>query len=442
MKSSDDLGMPLRVGTFNGQFLPHMVSCASRARALAENIVADGYDLISLNEVFSNRARRVLVKKLTPHFPYNVTLLRGRRKLQLDSGLMLFSKLPLGNLSDIGDFIPARIEASGNNECSGSAFVRFDEFVDHCCSDGLASKGAAYARATTAGQPLHVFWTHVQASYLNHSIPRYLKTVRVRAAQMRQMAAFIRSVVGAESLARENVLILGDFNVHWSSTGAGYAHDGARLHGDEWEMMFEAFGPLFQGNLVDVWQRYAPSEDPGPTYPAARPTTRPDYILLSAADPKLPLCVQHVSVAHSLAENRADTDNRAQLLSDHRGLCADLNLRAPHCNLSDAHDVSLDGHEVRVDGQIRHPGGVQWYRFSTPGTYRIRVGDTPPNGRIRTELYSQSDISRPLASAAMSSGDATAREYRVVSPSYVRVGDPRQSKPGDYTLYFSKVAAA
>jgi endonuclease/exonuclease/phosphatase family metal-dependent hydrolase len=439
---SPRLGVPLRVATFNAQLLPHMVSCGRRARLLADNIIAGGYDLISLNEVFSNRARRILLERLRPHYPCNITMLRGSRKWRLDSGLMLFSKLPFQSLSDIRDFIPGRAEVIAGAAGDGNACVRFDEYNEYCCSDGLASKGAAYVKLTVADRPLHVFMTHVQASYLDHSVAKYLKTVEARAAQLRQMAAFMRSVAGTDALRRENTLILGDLNVHWSSTGAGYAHAGARLHGDEWDMMFEALGPLFEGTLADVWQRSAPREDAGPTFPAHEPATRPDYILLSAADAALPLCVQHVSVARQLAEDSGAAGDGAALLSDHMGLRADLNLAAPHCSLNDAHDIRLDGSEVRVDGQICHPGGVQWYRFSTPGKYRMRIAGLPQGARLQMELYSRSDISQPLVCTEISTSEETTTEFSMVDPSYVRVGDPRHSTPLNYTMYLSRSSAA
>jgi endonuclease/exonuclease/phosphatase family metal-dependent hydrolase len=443
MNVTRGVSIPLRVGTFNTQLLPYMVSCGSGARSIAARIIEGGYDLIGLSEVFSNQGRRELLRFLSPHYPHGVWYLGSKNHLRLNSGLMLFSKLPLEDLGHDRRFLPGRGKtrlprAGGEVSC-----VRFDEYTDRCCSDGLAAKGCGYVRISVDGHALHVFFTHVQASYLNHSVTRYLKTVNVRAAQIRQMATFMRTVLGGDSLSGENVLIMGDFNVHWSASGAGYPHRGSRLHGDEWESMFETFGQIFRGGLVDVWQRYAPAADMGLTYPAVRPNTRPDYILLSAADPEMPLCAQHVSVAHNLARDGRRAGATGPLLSDHFGVQADLNLPAPHGNAADACALAVDGNEICMRGYIRHHGGVQWYRLAAPGKYVIRVVGASREANVSTELYAEQDISRPLASRKGDAGDPViAKAYTVAGASYLRVGDPQDLVRGQYTLQVRKAQAA
>lgn len=429
-------GLPLRIGTFNGQFLPYMVSCGARAQMLADGIMAGDYDIIGLNEVFSGRARRVLVERLAPDYPYIVECISSHNRLRLDSGLMLFSKLPLDDLTDLGEFSSVRIRTRSANHTLGSGCVRFDEFADHLGSDGLATKGAAYVRVTLDGRPLHVFLTHVQASYLNHSVKRYLRTVSVRESQIRQMAGFMHDVLGTRA-GCENVAILGDFNVHFSATGAGYPHRGATLHGDEWEMMFGAFDQVFGGNLVDVWRRYAPPQDQGLTFPSDKPRTRPDYILLSVADPIQPLCVQQVSLAQSLTVSGGRNPRE---LSDHMGVSVDLNLPMPRCNVAQAQRVCVDGRQVLLDGRIEHSGGLQWYGLDGSGVYRIGFSSDSGARNLRIEVYADSDISRPLEpkAAAAAYGDGVV-EYELGAMSYLRVGDPRRSASGNYTLQVTRI---
>jgi len=436
MNSTRSVGLPLRIGTFNAQFLPYMTSCGARARVLADGITATDYDILVLNEVFSGRARRVLVDRLSPSYPHIVEYLSSHNRLRLDSGLMLLSRLPFEDLADVDEFSSVRIRARSADRTVGSRFVRFDEFADHLGSDGLATKGVAYVRVALGGRPLHLFLTHVQASYLNHSVKRYLRTVNVRASQIEQMAVFLRDVLG-ERAKSENVAILGDFNVHFSATGAGYPHRGAALHGDEWEMMFGAFDTVFGGNLEDVWQTYAPAGDLGLTFPSDKPRTRPDYVLLSAADPVQPLCVQQVSLAHTLTASGGFEPSE---LSDHLGVSVDLNLPMPHCNPAEAQPIVLDGRWVLLDGRIERFGGVQWYRLDGPGPCQIGfVGDSRSSG-LKLSVYSDADVSRPLEpTAATAPVRDGVMEYELGVTSYLRVGDPRRSVSGNYTLRLARI---
>jgi endonuclease/exonuclease/phosphatase family metal-dependent hydrolase len=441
MKARRRSSLPLRVGTFNTQLLPYMTSCRSRARLIAERIIERRYDLIGLSEVFSKQARRELFECLSPQYPYGVWYLGTRSRLRLDSGLMLFSKLPLDDLADVRGFVPARGMGGTAGASEGVCCVRFDEYRERCGVDGLATKGCAYVRVRVDGHALHVFLTHVQASYLDDSARRYLKTVDVRAAQIRQMRSFMNSVLGDGSVGTENVLVMGDFNVHWSARGAGYPHRAAKMHADEWQMMFDAFNPLFLGRLVDVWQRYAPAADLGLTYPAGDPATRPDYILLSAADPKLPLCAQHVTVAHDLTRHRHGDGSKELLLSDHLGVQADFHVPSPHCNIGDACVIAVDGSAIQLRGCIEYPGGVQWYCLAGAGKYQVGVASASHVGELRTDVYAEHDISRPLCSRNTGLQDCVmAREYTVPGPSYLRVGDPQASTPGEYVLRVCRVS--
>lgn len=71
--------------------------------------------------------------------------------------------------------------------------------------------------------------------------------------------------------------------------------------------------------LEDVWERYAPTADPGFTYPAWAPEARRDYIFVSLDDQEYPLSVRRVELTHH--------PEGAEVLSDHLGI--DIDLEAP-----------------------------------------------------------------------------------------------------------------
>ena len=69
----------LCIGTFNAQFLPGVASGAGccedisgRADAIAQRIIASGYDAVALNQIMSEPARERLFTLLRPHYPYIV----------------------------------------------------------------------------------------------------------------------------------------------------------------------------------------------------------------------------------------------------------------------------------------------------------------------------------------------------------------------------------
>lgn len=439
MSGGRDDCVPLRIATFNTHLLPYLISASSRAESIAERVAQRSYDLIGFSEVFSRRCKRKLIDHLSQHYQHGVWNLGSSHRFRLDSGLMLFSKVPLEGLPQRGSI--ARCENySGAQRYRSSSNVLFQEYTDRCCSDGLATKGCAYVRIHIRGHPLHVFLTHIQASYMSHTVRKYLATVTIRAAQIRQMADFIKQVVGVGSLRRENVLLMGDFNVHWSATGAGYPHRGAKLHGDEGQMMFRTLGSLFPGGLVDIWNRYGPAGDPGFTYPAADPSTRPDHILLSAADHALPLCAQQVAVARHLVWDGRRGRGKQSLLSDHLGVEAELNITGPLSSIRDARVLSVESGSLWLQGYIEHSGGFQWYRLAAPGSYEIQVGGTEGRGAMRVEVYAEKDLSHSLVPQRNRATDKlTVREYVVAGPSYLRIGDPRVSTTGAYSLHVRKL---
>ncbi|MCA9772951.1 MAG: hypothetical protein KC466_11130, partial [Myxococcales bacterium] len=91
-------GDTLVVGTFNAQFLPTLLSPKAdsdddikRSAQIAKRIIASGYDIIILNEIFDEDARDVFMRDLSFAYPYVVYYVAGPVLDLDDSGLMLFS---------------------------------------------------------------------------------------------------------------------------------------------------------------------------------------------------------------------------------------------------------------------------------------------------------------------------------------------------------------
>jgi endonuclease/exonuclease/phosphatase family metal-dependent hydrolase len=421
--------MALRIGTFNARFLPHLPSNARRARVLAERIRAGGYDLIALTEVFSGRARRVLLEGLAGEYPWNVQYIGSRRLVREDSGLMLFSRVPFDALPATAPNGRLRVRACANGTAPDRPPVWFVEYSECASSDCLAGKGAGYVRLRHAGRPLHVFFTHLQAAYDYHGPRQHARTRRVRTSQLRQLAALVQAALGPEGDRAANAVILGDLNVDGvrSTTGAVQSGDGA-----EWRGMMELLNGCCAPGLVDVWDGHAPFADPGHTFPSWSPSARRDYVLLSAADPVRPLAVHQVSLAHELARPNDNGD----FLSDHVGICVDLNLHQTGCQPLDAHIVGEVGDGILVTGRIDHPGGLQWYAVERFGAVTLDVTSLEDGLETPVAMYHAADISRPLPPADDGSGGASTgvTRYLLEGASLIRVGEPTSRLAGTFNL--------
>lgn len=428
----------VRVGTFNGRFLPHLPSNRRRATVLARRIAQYDYDVIGLSEVFSGRARSALVEGLAERYPYNVQYIGSTKWFREDSGLMLFSKLPFDPLPAPHPFAHTKLRASSSGFTPDWPHVWFVEYAECCSSDCLAGKGAAYARTRLDGRPLHIFFTHMQAKYDFHDEEMQRRTRSIRAAQLSQMKRLIQHALSEGKAATENVLILGDFNVDGMRSGAAMSREPESSQ-DEWSETLASLNDLFPRGVLDVWDCHAPLEDPGHTYSSRAPLARRDYVMLSSADSDQPLCVHHVSLAHNLAgEEGADPDEPA--MSDHFGINVDINRPAPACHPLIAGELTgLDGLPT-IGGRIEHAGGLKWYKVDATGSLLIgRIGEFDAG----VEVFAACDISRPMrwkpVAGNTSSANGHLRSYAVAGPCYIRVGDPKGSAVGDYRFTIGHV---
>ncbi len=424
--------MTLRIGTYNARFLPHLPSNARRARTLADRIRDGNYDLLVLTEVFSDRARRVLVEKLAHTYPWNVQYIGSNRLLRQDSGLMLLSRLPFQALPTSREHRHPRVRASATGTTPDWPHVWFVEYDDCCHTDCLAAKGTGYVRVTLEQRPVDVFFTHMQARY-DYQGPRLQARTRdIRRSQLQQLAGMVGEALDANREPAAASIILGDLNVDGTrSTVGGGAQE--RTDGDEWRRMLEQLDGLFSGGLADAWDRHVPGADPGYTFSTSDPHARRDYVLLSANDPALPLNVQHAALAYNLATSEGRFDHR---MSDHLGINVDLNFGQAGCHPRDAHALGPLREAASVTGRIAHAGGLQWYRLEATATVEVRLasGATPFDAAV--EVYDARDISRPMKPVTALGTDASEHRghYALVGESFIRVGTPGSGLSGEYSL--------
>ncbi len=424
----------IRVGTFNGKFLPHLPSNKRRATLLAERIARYDYDVIALSEVFSDRARNALIDGLATQYPHSVQYIGSEKWLREDSGLMLFSKLPFDHLPPPGPFAHKKLRArSAGRDWPHVWFVEYDEC---CSSDCLAGKGAAYVLARLNDRPLHIFFTHMQAKYDFHTEEKQRRTRSIRRAQLAQMSSLIEHALADGNASTDNVLILGDFNVDGERSQVEPSGGPTESTDSEWSEALDMLNRLFPNGVLDVWDSHAPVEDAGHTYSPREPHARRDYILLSSPDTHDPLCVHHASLAHNLIGDEGAGPDEPEM-SDHLGINVYINRPAPACHPGIATEIEAVNDTLSVAGRIAHPGGLQWFRVCAEGS--LLVGPAEGSNVAAVEVFAATDISRPMSwttpdRGGAASGNGNLRHYSNVGTCYIRVGDAKNSPVGDYRL--------
>ena len=134
----------VRILSWNIKMLPRLVlhlreGQIRRAKALIPLMVKDQIDIIVFQECFDARVRRIFQRKLTAHFPFVAGPANPNPwRLKTNSGVMIFSRLPLRTLGEI-DF----------SECEGP--------------DCYARKGALLVETEHNGVPFQVLGTHLEA---------------------------------------------------------------------------------------------------------------------------------------------------------------------------------------------------------------------------------------------------------------------------------------
>lgn len=136
-----------------------------------------GYDVLMLQEVFSDYHRKRLLRDLAAAYPHQSRILGRDRWLAQDGGVVIVSKWPIE--------------------------LQFQKLFGALCAgkDCMADKGVLYARVNKQGRRVHLFATHLQSGDEN---------AEIRSLQI----AAVKQLIDAMDLpGDEPVLIGGDFNV-------------------------------------------------------------------------------------------------------------------------------------------------------------------------------------------------------------------------------------
>lgn len=158
-------------------YMPPIVAPDSAGRAARLPNALRGYDIVLLQEAYSDGARNTLLRGLAPDYPYQSRVLGRDFGFRQDGGVVIVSRWPIEH----------EYQLPFGALCRGS--------------DCLADKGVLYARIDKAGRRIHVFATHLQSGAANNTL---------RERQLRRLRNLIDSM---RLPADEPVLVGGDLNV-------------------------------------------------------------------------------------------------------------------------------------------------------------------------------------------------------------------------------------
>lgn len=381
---------PLRLMTFNVQLLPVIAGVGegtvsvpagligllpgsasdsmTRAKAVADDLLdiapQERPDVLALNEVFSEDARAMLVKRLEPEWPHVIESVH-EGDLEEDSGLMVFSQEPFLPLPGGGD----RRE-------------RF--YADDAGADSWASKAAVLVQVGIPAEQTTLVFTHLQAAYETDEQYR-----DIRKSQLAEIRELVAEVLGPSPENWRNVIVAGDLNIRGDLDATS----------NEWFDVFDnaadPFGELFADSWIEMRPPGASEDlDPGLTNRDRRTQAeqRLDYICRFKTIDGIDLVAHHMRVGHR------DT-------SDHYALEAIIQLRDGHCQPSSAVDIDVAGTVAGTSGSgqprtslayvvmpdIAVDAGRSWAWIPRPGTYTFHHSPS-----LLVDVYAATDVSRPL----------------------------------------------
>ncbi len=224
----------LDILTFNAFLRPFVPESQDRRAPLMAGQLK-GYDVVLLQEVFSDWHRDLLLDGLAADYPYRTRVVGHDRGFRQDGGVLILSKWP----------IEVEFQRRFGKICTGN--------------DCLADKGVIYARIRKGDHRFHVFATHLQSGKGN------------AVTRTRQMAV-IRQLIDSMALpAWEPVLIGGDLNTNlYSDTRNGDFSRMART--------LNAAHPA-----APPGQRHRPTLDPDDNRTSSKDPGYVDFLLYSSA---------------------------------------------------------------------------------------------------------------------------------------------------------------
>jgi hypothetical protein len=471
----------LRLLTYNTAFTATFVSNEDifkmddddRAKIIADRILAQDVDVVTLQEVFVEDAKEEFYKKLSPTFPYVVYKLDPTGPYQ-DSGLMLFSRHPFVPLPrdthQIDDPTPApgRRGPPTSTIWSGSIVIADGKMTKDAAViffekskswDSYAYKGVGLVRVQNpcTNQYVTIAFTHLQASY-DDCAEREQEIAAVRMSQLEDVKRIIKESLHSNQLKSDQIYFMGDLNINGnphtmkelfrsdlpkcSGGGRAVPPSSWKPGVTEWEYHFEinpTFSRFFAGTLTDTWGFNTSKQDIGqtsgggagdvgiqafPYYPKKDEGFRFDYIFHSK--PESQTCMQHITRAYGLAATNGTH------LSDHIGVKLDANRAAQYCSPIEPYENPPN--DDLINGIIQYKGSMQWYRIDQPGCYSIET--FPGSGTVEFDVYEAKDLSRPLASYF---GEQTEWGLKFAlhdPPYYIRVYSKDRSWVGLYSIRF------
>jgi len=178
--------LPWLATTFSPSSCPLPIE---RAKGFLPHI--ESYDIISLQEIWSPRYS--IIEQYAKQHNRHVVGSSAPSVLSFclslsafGGGLMIISKYPIVATKEI-------VYEKGTH------------------SDRFVNKGALYAKVQVKGSYIHVFNTHLQASYGFEFDPINNPYSGLRSRQLRQLTTFIESVTANDEFP---IMVMGDFNVN------------------------------------------------------------------------------------------------------------------------------------------------------------------------------------------------------------------------------------
>jgi Endonuclease/Exonuclease/phosphatase family len=446
--------MHLRILTYNVQCLPieGNIKNGERAEEIARRIVSSrwDYDVVCLNEVFDEGARKKFEDGLKSIYPHHISSAGGERgfvsslidtdkagfavlavlaeglTLGLfgflaeveDSGLMIFSRFPF-------DTQPNPVDVNG----SMVPALNWKPYSQRTTMDALSEKGALAVRLQLPdGGKFVVSATHMQSSDKDDE-----KDADIRASQLAEAWDNMLPLL-SEGSARYDFVLCGDLNVD----GAMSQPDASDA-GSEWKSRFSQ--PM--SGAADYWDAVAFEQSPHLWNPASGTLTHPvdrgitlsnvpggrryDYFMTRPGDGSRNL--QHAFIDHSLSK----TTTELPFISDHWPLACDLiqDNRFPGSNAARGLPVVCDedSPSFGTSGTL-HPGQIAWLCVLNPGTYEFAVTG------CELTLYGSNDLSSPLAVyTELDRGTERAVKYVLpAAPTFVKLQAADRHAAPDYSL--------
>jgi sphingomyelin phosphodiesterase len=156
----------------------------ARARWLTGHL--SGYDAIVFQELFDDKARKLLLSGIAEEYPYATRVVgRADTLIRQDGGIVIVSRWPIEK-------------------------ERAMTFGRVCkAQDCLADKGVAYARIVKGNRRYHLFGTHAQSDFSGNS-------AMVREEQFQLFHSFVSSQIIS---GQDPIIFAGDFNVDCNDFG-------------------------------------------------------------------------------------------------------------------------------------------------------------------------------------------------------------------------------